>query len=270
MAEADLSEIPTSEAPETLTARARRLLARGLGAAADLMLPPLCLGCREPLTDHDALCPTCWRGVDFIRPPLCDRLGLPMPFDVGGVMVSAAAVAEPPLFDRARAVAAHSGVMRDLVHGLKFRDHHDVRHLFARWLVEAGADLIRDADVVVPVPLGRWRLISRRFNQAAILASGVAELAGLAYEPGALVRTRATESQVGLTRRQRKENVAGAFAVPKARAHAVRGRRVLLIDDVMTTGATAGACARALKRAGAAGVDVLVLALVTDVALVPA
>ncbi len=120
-------------------------------------MPPVCLACREPLAGHDALCPVCWSGVDFIRPPLCDRLGLPMPFDAGGVMVSAAAVADPPPYGRARAVAAYSGQMRELVHALKFNDRHDVRRLFGRWLVEAGKELLADADVVVPVPLSRWR-----------------------------------------------------------------------------------------------------------------
>jgi len=259
-------EIPAGARPE-ITASAYR---RTMGALADLIMPPLCLACREPLSVHDALCPDCWRGIDFIRAPLCDRLGLPMPFDAGGIMVSAAAVARPPAYDRARAVGAYAGVMRALIHGLKFNDRHDVRYLFGRWLTEAGADLIRDSEVVVPVPLGRWRMLTRRFNQAAILSREVARLTGRAYEPMGLSRTRATHTQVGLTRLQRKENVAGAFAVPPRRAAMICGRNILLVDDVITTGATVGACAEALKGAGARRVDVLALALVTDMALVPA
>jgi ComF family protein len=193
-----------------------------------------------------------------------------MPFDVGGTMVSAAAVADPPAYDRARAVARYAGAMRSLIHGLKFRDRHDARRLFGRWLVEAGSELASESDVVVPVPLGRWRMLLRRFNQAAILAGEIARLTGLAYEPTALERVRATRSQVGLTRAQRRANVAGAFAVSLHRKRHISGRRVLLVDDVITTGATVGACARALKRAGAASVDVLALALVTDMVLVPA
>jgi ComF family protein len=249
---------------------AQSLLQRGLRAAADLVLPPVCLACNEPLGTHDALCPDCWRGIDFIRAPLCDRLGLPMPFDAGGLMVSAAAVADPPPYDRARAVARYSGIMRDLIHALKYRDRHDARRLFGHWLVEAGSVLVREAEIVVPVPLGRWRILARRFNQAAILGREVARITGLAYAPTALSRTRATRAQVGLTRGQRRENVAGAFAVPVREGAAVRGRNILLVDDVVTTGATVGACAGALKRAGAARVDVLALALVTDMALVPA
>lgn len=260
---------PGQQRGERASAAAMRLLRRGLEAASDLVMPPVCLACREPLAVHDALCPSCWREIEFIRPPLCDHLGLPMPFDTGGRMVSAAAAADPPPYDRARAVACYAGVMRDLVHGLKFHDRHDARRLFGRWLTEAGSDLIRDTDVVVPVPLGRWRLIRRHFNQAAILAREVAARTDLAYEPLALERTRQTRAQVGLTRSQRRDNVTGAFTVPARSAALIRGRNVLLVDDVVTTGATVGACAKALKRAGAVRVDVLALAIVADMALIP-
>ena len=245
------------------------LFRRALGALSDLVMPPVCLVCREPIGVHDALCARCWRDIDFIRPPLCDRLGMPLPYDTGGSTISAAAAAEPPVYDRARAVAAHTGSMRTLVHALKFHDRHDVRRLLGRWLVEAGRELVADAEIVVPVPLARRRLLFRRFNQAAILAREVARLTGLGHEPQLLVRTRATASQVGLSRGQRRRNVAGAFAVPRRLAPRARGRNILLIDDVITTGSTAGACARALRRAGAARVDVLALAIVTDRALIP-
>jgi ComF family protein len=266
--------MPKSEVVATVGQRGppgllRRNLTRGFSAAADFILPPMCVTCREPLSAHDSLCSQCWREIEFIRPPICDRLGLPMPFDTGEAMVSAAAVAEPPPYDRARAVAAYTGVMRTLVHDLKFRDRHDARQLFGRWLVEAGEAILSDAEVVVPVPLGRWRLLSRRFNQAAILAHEVARVKGLEYAPLALVRQRATMSQVGLSRRQRQRNVAGAFAVVPRRKASLDGRKVVLVDDVITTGATVAACARTLKRAGASRVDVLALALVTDWALTP-
>lgn len=243
-------------------------LRRWVAAVADFVVPPLCLGCHAPLASHDALCACCWGEIDFIRAPLCDRLGLPMPYDTGGTMISALAAGSPPDYDRARAVARFSGVMRALVHDLKFHDRHDARRLFGRWLAEAGAELLCDADLLVPVPLTRSRLLSRRFNQAAILAYEVARRTGVKVEPQALVRTRSTRPQVGLTRPQRRENVSGAFAVEASAAICVAGAKVVLIDDVVTTGATAGACARALKRAGAARVDVLSLALVTDAASV--
>jgi ComF family protein len=245
-------------------------LRRVAGDIADLVMPPLCLSCHAPLTSHHALCASCWANIDFIRAPLCNRLGLPMPFDTGGTMVSAAATADPPEYDRARAVARFDRVMRDLVHDLKFRDRHDARRLFGRWLVEAGAELLAGADAIVPVPLTRWRLLGRRFNQAAILAEEISRLTDTPAEPQALVRTRRTQPQVGLTRVQRRKNVAGAFAVASSHAAKISGARIVLVDDVITTGATARACARALKRAGAAGIDVLALAMVTDAVLMPA
>ncbi len=243
-------------------------LRRTAGALADLIVPPLCLACHRPLGSHDAVCADCWRKIDFIRPPLCDRLGLPMPYDTGGAMVSAAAVADPPDYDRARAVGRFDGVMRELVHDLKFHDRHDVRRLLGRWMVEAGAELLSDADVIVPVPLTRGRLLSRRFNQSAILAREVSRGSGVAFVPAALRRTRRTRPQVGLSRQQRRKNVSGAFDVASDQAARINGANVVLVDDVITTGATVGACARTLRRAGAARVDVLALALVTDDALV--
>jgi ComF family protein len=195
---------------------------------------------------------------------------MPLPFDTGERMVSAAAAARPPAYDRARAVAHYSGAMRALVHQFKYADRHDGRALFGRWLAEAGRDLSVGIDVVVPVPLSRLRLLSRRFNQAAILAQELARQTGLAVDPHLLQRTRFTKTQVGLTHDQRRRNLAGAFRVRRNRQAWLDGRRVLLVDDVITTGATVEACARALKRAGAARVDVLALALVTNEALVSA
>lgn len=239
-------------------------MVRAVAAVADLLIPPACLACHRPLSSHHAICAGCWSQVDFIRPPLCDRLGIPLPFDIGGPMVSAAAEADPPDYDRARAVARFVGVMRELVHDLKFRDRHDARQLFGRWLAEAGRELLADADLVLPVPLTRGRLFSRRFNQSAVLAQEVARLSGVRFEPGALLRTRRTPPQVGLSRQQRRDNVAGAFGVSASRKAAISGAKLVIIDDVITTGATVGACARALKKAGAARVDVLALGMVTD------
>jgi ComF family protein len=247
---------------------------RAAGAVAfanlsDLVVPPLCLGCREPMTAHDTLCAACWGQIDFIRAPLCDRLGIPMPFETGSVMVSAAAVADPPVYDRARSVAHHTGMMRTLIHDLKFNDRDDLVRLMSGWLTDAGRELLADADVIVPVPLGRLRLLKRRFNQAALLGREVSRRTGIAYDPLSLVRTRRTLSQVGLTRQQRIENVRGAFAVPPSRRGQIEDRKVVLIDDVMTTGATAAACARALRNAGAERIDVLTLALVTGEGGIP-
>ena len=253
-----------------LIARTHSGMRSVLAACADLIVPPCCLVCRAPLGAHHLLCAPCWREVHFIRPPLCDVMGIPLPFDTGGRMVSAAAAASAPAYDRARAVAHYSGAMRTLVHQFKYADRHDARALFGRWLAEAGRDLMAGVDLVAPVPLSRWRLLSRRFNQAAILAQELSRQTGLAVDLHLLQRSRSTSTQVGLTRDQRRRNLAGALRVPRSRRASLTGRNVLLIDDVITTGATVEACARALKRAGAARVDVLALALVTSEALVAA
>jgi ComF family protein len=250
--------------------RLRAALGRAVAACGDVIVPPCCVLCRTRLEGHHLLCGGCWREVHFIRHPLCDVLGIPLPFDTGERTVSAAALARPPAYDRARAVGHFSGAMRTLIHQLKYADRHDARALFGRWLAEAGRELLAGADVIVPVPLTRWRLLSRRFNQAAVLAQELSRRTGIPADPLALQRTRFARTQVGLTHDQRRRNVAGAFGVPAARRHRVVGRNVLLVDDVITTGATAEACARALKRAGAARVDVLVLARVTNEALAAA
>lgn len=239
------------------------LVRRALVAAGDLVVPPCCVMCQTPLVEHHMLCAACWRQVRFIHPPVCDVTGIPLPYDAGGRAISAAAEANPPSYDRARAVAQHTGAMRRLIHQFKYGDRHDARTLLGRWLREAGRDLLPETDVIVPVPLSRMRLLSRRFNQAAMLGRELARQTGLPFDPHLLRRERFTASQVGKSRNERQANVAGAFRVPPRGRARLAGRRVLLIDDVITTGATAGACARALKQGGATRVNVLALGLVT-------
>ena len=258
-----MSDPSSIESQGRFARRVRGLGAAAWGGVADFLLPPVCLGCHKPLGGHDALCAHCWRSIDFIRAPLCDRLGIPLPYDTGGTIVSAAALADPPVYDRARAAAHFDGVVRDLVHKLKYADQHDGRRLLGRWLSAAGQELLADADLLIPVPLHRWRLFTRRVNQAAILAQELARLQHLPCDPQALVRIKRTPQQVGLTRDQRRRNMAAAFQVPAGARLRIDGRNIVLIDDVITTGATVDACARALNAAGAARVDVLAVAIVT-------
>jgi ComF family protein len=241
---------------------ASRLALRSLLAPlADLLLPPVCIVCRTRVGGHGLICGACFAKIEFIAPPVCDRLGVPLPYSVGeGKQLSAAAIAKPPVYDRARAVARYSSNMRELIQSFKYRDRHEGLPLFGRWLARAGAELLAEADRIVPVPLFSSRLWSRRFNQSAMLAHEIGRVSGVAVDCSSLRRVRRTVSQVGLSPDQRRRNVAGAFRVPKSRASAVSGKRIVLIDDVITTGATADACARALRRAGAARVDVLALA----------
>jgi ComF family protein len=209
-----------------------------------------------------SLCPACWSKLRLIEKPYCARLGIPFTYDIGAGALSAEAIADPPPFDRCRAVATYDYVARQLVHGLKYRDRLDLSRWMGNWMRRAGDDLLDEAAVVVAVPLHRRRLWWRRYNQSALLAQAVAEAAGKPFAATALARIRKTVQQVGLTADQRDRNVRGAFQVPPAEKIAVAGRRVLLVDDVYTTGATVKAATRALLRAGATAVDVLVFARV--------
>jgi ComF family protein len=230
-----------------------------IATLADLLLPPVCIACRRRVGSHGLLCGDCWTKIDFIVPPLCDRLGVPLPYDAGSPSLSAAAIAEPPVYDRARAAARYSSTMRELIQSFKYGDRHEGVPLFGRWMASAGAGLLADADVILPVPLYRSRLWSRRFNQSAMLAQAVGRLTGVPVDCFLLARVKRTHAQVGLSAAQRRKNVAGAFRVTAAKG-ALRGKRIVVVDDVITTGATAEACARVLKRAGAGQVDILALA----------
>jgi ComF family protein len=243
------------------------LFGRAMQMVGNLLMQPVCLSCQRQLNGHDTLCARCWRSIAFIRPPLCDRLGLPLPFGGrDGPLVSAAAAASPPLYGRARAVGAFEvdGVLRNLVHGMKYADRHDARRLFGRWLADAGRDLLADAHLIVPVPLTRWRLMRRQFNQSALVAKEVSRITGVPTDPLVLRKVRSTPPQVGLTREQRRRNVRAAFAVRAKDQSRIAGRNVVLLDDVVTTGATVEACTRTLLDAGAARVDVLALGLVVE------
>ena len=243
------------------TRRAAALAARAAAVALDTLYPPICLACRAATAAHGALCPRCWSAMRFIERPFCERLGTPFEQDLGEGLISPQAMADPPVFARARAVARfEDGPARTLVHRLKYSDRSELARPIARWMARAGADILADADLVAPVPLHPLRLWRRRFNQAAMLAREVARDAGRPCDLGALLRVKATRSQVGLSRAQRAENMQGAFRV--AERAQVRGRNVVLIDDVLTSGATVNAAARALLRAGAGRVDVLVFARV--------
>jgi ComF family protein len=242
-----------------------RLARAAAGAALGVVYPPTCIGCGGATAEPHALCARCWSEIRFIERPWCERLGTPFAVDLGVPLLSPAALADPPVFGRARAAAAYDDVARRLVRRLKYGDRPELAKALGRMMARAGAELLADADVIVPVPLHRARLWRRRFNQAMALADGLARGSGLPCDPFLLARVKATKPQVGLTKAQRGENLQGAFRVPAEARARLKGRRVLLVDDVLTTGATANAAARALLRGGAASVDVLAFArVVTD------
>jgi ComF family protein len=174
------------------------------------------------------------------------------------------AIANPPAYTRARAAVRYDDVARTLVHALKYQDRTDLAPAMGRWMARAGQELLGEADVMVPVPLHWRRGWSRRYNQSGALARVISRQTGVKLASEALRRVRATEQQIGLSRSQRASNVQGAFKVAPERAAEIEGRRVVLVDDVLTSGATTDACARALLRAKAAQVDVLVFARVVD------
>ena len=226
------------------------------------LLPPRCLACGGLVSAPGSLCPGCWRGIGFLAPPHCGICGLPFAYDPGPEVFCGACLRRRPDFDRARAVLRYDDHSRGLVLGFKHGDRTEAAPAFADWLERAGAELLAEADMVLPVPLHWRRLFARRYNQAALLAQALGRKTGLPYRPDLLQRRRHTPPQGRLSPAARKRNLRGAFAVEPRRRPEIRGRRLLLIDDVLTTGATLSACARVLRRAGAAQVDALVLARV--------
>jgi ComF family protein len=231
--------------------------------ALDVALPTLCVSCREPVAG-EGVCAECWGKLSFIAPPFCPRLGIPFVYDPGSELLSMEAIANPPAYQRARAAVRYDDVARTLVHALKYQDRTDLAPTMGRWMARAGQELLGEADVLVPVPLHWRRGWSRRYNQSGALARVISAQSGVKVASEALRRVRATEQQIGLSRAQRASNVQGAFKVAAERSADIAGRRVVLIDDVLTSGATTDACARALLRAKAAQVDVLVFARVVD------
>ena len=239
-----------------------RLRRAGRGVL-DFLYPPLCVGCRAMVAEPGSLCAECWQAVEFLDGPCCVSCGLPFELDPGPGTHCAACLADPPAFDRARAAMRYDEESRGPILALKHADRLDLVPGFARWLARSGRELLDDADFILPVPLHASRLWTRRYNQSAELARALGRLAAKPVEPLLLARTRATPSQGEMqSAKARRRNMRGAFQVPQARRGRVEGQTALLIDDVMTTGATVDSCARALKRAGAEKVHVLALARV--------
>jgi ComF family protein len=248
--------------PLTRIAAGMRIL---FGHAVDVARPRLCPACREPVSDA-GLCAGCWSRLSFIAPPYCERLGTPFPFDAGKGLLSMEAIADPPAYGRARAAVRYDDVARSLVQAFKYGDRLDLAPVMGRWMANAGRELLAGADAIVPVPLHWRRQWARRFNQSALLAEVISKAGAVPVAYSALKRVKATPQQVGLSQSARAANVQGAFRVPADGRPEVVGRRLILVDDVLTSGATVDTCARALLRAGAANVDVLVFARVVAAA----
>ncbi|HEX8585805.1 MAG TPA: ComF family protein [Allosphingosinicella sp.] len=228
-----------------------------LRLALDFALPPRCPSCGLVTADPHRFCLGCWGSLTFLGDPCCDCCGLPFDYRADdGAAQCGRCLADPPRFDRLRAAVAYGDVARRVALKLKYSGRPGVAEtlgtLMARHLTGADAEAL-----LVPVPLHRWRIWTRGYNQSALIAQSLARRTGIAFAPDLLHRIKATPPLRGLGRRERAETLRGAFRVPPRAKDALRGRTLILIDDVYTSGATAGACAKALKRAGAARVEVL-------------
>lgn len=235
-------------------------LRRLWGGVLDVLLPPRCLSCGGTVPEPGTLCAGCWRGLAFLGAPCCACCGYPFDFDVGPSGLCGACIEQARQFDQARAALRYDDGSRPLVLALKHGDRLHLAPALARWMKQAGSEVLAGADLQMPVPLHWTRLFARRYNQAAVLAQAIAKLGGPPVDVDGLIRQRRTPSQGKKSGVSRRRNVAGAFAL--RRPEIVRGKHIVLVDDVFTTGATAEECARVLKRAGAARVSVLTVARV--------
>jgi len=230
----------------------------------DVLLPPLCLTCDAAVTGHGTLCPACWSKIRFITAPYCAGCGVPFDAPVGDGEMCAPCLTHPPAFAAARSAMLYDDASKRLILSFKHGDRTHLAGTLAGWLQRAGHEFWYNTDALIPVPLHRWRLFKRRYNQAALLARYLETATGKPAWVDALIRTRATPTQGRMNRKERQANVKGAFAVNPAWQERLQGKTVILIDDVLTTGATINECSRVLLDAGAKAVNVLTLARVSN------
>ena len=233
-----------------------------LSVLANLIWPPLSAISRRPVSAPGLLDSADWRAIQFLDRPWCEVCGIPFSYEQPAPSICTACLTRQPAYSRARASFVYDDHSRDLVLGLKHAGQTESVRSFGRWMARAGADCLSDADRLIPVPLHPSRLRARRFNQSLLLAKAISKETGISVDAHSLRRIKSTPSQAGLSEKGRQRNVAGVFNVPDHRAGHVAGLRLVLIDDVFTTGATLEACTRALKRAGADDVSVITLARV--------
>jgi ComF family protein len=255
--------------PKDKARRKKEGVRRQAGGLAGMIWPQRSLITNREVPGPGALEPDLWAKLQFLSDPVCARCGTPFEIAVDPGQVCGACLAHPPAYGRARAALVYGDVSRDLVLSLKYQGRRDGLTVLGGWMANAGRELAADAGLIVPVPLHYIRLVRRGFNQSAWLAAELSRQSGVRLSVDALKRVKRTPIQGGLSAEGRRRNVQGAFRVRKARAGLVKDQKILLVDDVLTTGATAEACARTLRRAGAACVDVITLARVAGPRAVP-
>lgn len=224
---------------------------------ADFLWPPVCPSCSKGVGTHGRLCAACWDAMTFISAPQCDVCGVPFPYALEPEAQCGECLRNRPPYRRARAALAYDAASKDMILAFKHADRTDLAEPITALMARVAGPFLKDVDLVIPVPLHYRRLVSRRYNQSAMLAQRLARMYGVWYAPLILLRQKSTETQGGKSRAARRRNVQGAFRVAEEYRSNLRDRRVLLVDDVMTTGATVEGCTRALLRSGAASVDVI-------------
>lgn len=253
-----------------LLRRLRHGLLRLGHAALDALLPPRCLACATPVLAEGTLCAACFREVRLIGPPLCLCCGIPFLHAgqgepaLGGGLICPRCAETPPVYARARAAYLYDAGAKRLLLPFKYAGRTELALPLARQMAHAGRELLAEADLLLPVPLHRRRLLSRGYNQAGLLAARLSRLGGVPWAPDLLRRARATTALARHGAAERAALLEGAFRLAPGGAARVAGRRLLLVDDVLTSGATASACAAVLMAAGAARVEVLAAARVPD------
>jgi len=238
------------------------MLKNSLKLVADNLWPPFCISCETPIRDSNGLCSSCWAQMRFLSAPQCFACGVPFPFDVGDHALCVACSGSRPAYRKARSALIYDDISRGMILAFKHGDRTDLVPAITNLMMRPGAALLEQADIVSPVPLHWSRLLSRRYNQAGLLSIRLANLAQTRSIPDLLIRTKRTGTQGGKSNAGRRRNVQGAFIVNLQNKEVLQGRRVLLIDDVLTTGATVEAASRALLKGGATAVDVLTIARV--------
>lgn len=226
----------------------------------DVIYPPRCAACGCNVPENGNICATCWGNINFISDPQCEICGFPFDFQVEGGAICGGCMKDEPYFAKARAVFIYDDASSQMVTSFKYSDRLENRVSYARWMARVGAEMLASADYLVPVPLHFRKLLSRQYNQAALLATALAKISGKKVIVNGLLRHKNTVTQASFNRRLRLQNIRGAFKVNPKFIDVFEDKNMLLIDDVLTTGATADECAKVLLKAGAARVEVLTLA----------
>jgi len=229
----------------------------------DIIYPPVCLSCKNPVAEAISLCSDCWEDINFISNPKCQKCGMPFEIEAHDEALCGECIAKPPPYNQARAAFVYEDKSAPLITGFKYGDKLHSTKYFAGIMARSGKELIERTDIIVPVPLHRIRLFKRRYNQASLLANVIAKQNLLPVINNLLIRKKNTPPQASLLFRQRIKNVQGAFTFNAKYNEIIKGKNILLIDDVMTTGATIKSCCRRLLKAGASEVNVLTIARTT-------